>query len=64
MRQHTRGGACVLARRGAQVYEHFHGRPGWRVVPGTDDYARDYASSKFCLAAAVRTCRHCLLLDP
>ena len=35
-----------------QVYLHFHGRPGWRVVARTDDYARDYASSKFCLAAA------------
>jgi len=33
------------------VYERFHNRPGWRVVPRTDDYARDYASSKFCLAA-------------
>ncbi|KAG2452928.1 hypothetical protein HYH02_002267 [Chlamydomonas schloesseri] len=34
------------------VYLHFHNRTGWRVVPGTDDYARDYASSRFCLAAA------------
>ena len=34
-----------------QVYENFHGRPGWRVVTKTDDMARDYASSKFCLAA-------------
>lgn len=33
------------------VYEHFHERAGWRVVTRTDDYARDYASSKFCLAA-------------
>lgn len=34
-----------------QVYEQFHTRPGWRVVPRTNDYARDYASSTFCLAA-------------
>ncbi|KAG2482982.1 hypothetical protein HYH03_018108 [Edaphochlamys debaryana] len=34
------------------VYLHFHNRTGWRVRPGTDDYARDYASSTFCLAAA------------
>ncbi len=34
-----------------QVYEHFHARAGWRVVPKTDDYARDYSSSRFCLAA-------------
>jgi hypothetical protein len=35
----------------SQVYEHFHGRPGWKVVTKTMDYAGDYASSKFCLAA-------------
>ena len=34
-----------------QIYKNFHGRPGWRVVTKTDDMARDYASSKFCLAA-------------
>lgn len=34
------------------MYELYHNRSGWRVVPGTDDYARDYASSTFCLAAA------------
>lgn len=38
--------------RRVQVYELYHNRSGWRVVPGTDDYARDYASAKFCLAAA------------
>jgi len=33
------------------IYQNFHGRPGWRVVTKTDDYARDYQSAKFCLAA-------------
>ncbi|GAX76768.1 hypothetical protein CEUSTIGMA_g4215.t1 [Chlamydomonas eustigma] len=33
------------------VYEHFHERPGWKVVTKTKDYAQDYASSNFCLAA-------------
>jgi hypothetical protein len=34
------------------MYEQYHGRPGWRVVSGTDSYARDYSTAKFCLAAA------------
>ncbi|KAL6761691.1 acetylglucosaminyltransferase [Haematococcus lacustris] len=34
-----------------RVYELYSNRTGWRVVTRTDDYARDYASSRFCLAA-------------
>eukprot|EP00798_Chlamydomonas_sp_ICE-L_P022481 gene22481-29607_t len=34
-----------------KVWENYHDRPGWRVMTKTDDYARDYQSSLFCLAA-------------
>eukprot|EP00798_Chlamydomonas_sp_ICE-L_P029684 gene29684-5097_t len=44
------GGICGSGRYG-QIWEEFHGRPGWKVVTKTDDMSGDYATSHFCLAA-------------